>query len=40
MELLFKYLLNSFYQICFVLKGHLLNEIVKIDNEFGKDGSG
>lgn len=23
-----------------VLKGHILNEIVKIDNEFGKDGSG
>lgn len=31
-EMLVSYLLNSFYQIVLVLKGHILNEIIKIDN--------
>ena len=39
-ELMIKYLRASFNQIIFVLKGHILNEIVRLDNEFGKEGSG
>ena len=38
-ENLLKYLSNSFYQICFVQKGYLSKEMIRIENTFGRDGT-